>query len=420
MLVRSRFISVVHRWWTFGLLVPLTLLTSPADAQSTQDAPLSRARVADLVRMAPASRAAEAQTGVARAAVTAAGIISLDNPVVSALGGIRFQPDDTRSASAVASLSVPFDLGGQPEAREQAAQAELRAATATADAEVRRALLGALLQHALVLRDERQLVLVRERRAIATRLVSAAEKRRQAGSVGTLDVTLASLQDRRDAAVETAVAGERAADRLKLLTQLGLAVSEIPVTGDLVPSTDPPPFETLVADSERRADVLAAVAELEAARARVTREQTARWPTLSVLAQFERDDGANIGMFGVAIPVPIFNANRSAVATSAAEADAAMARLEVVKVDAAGAVRAAWARYQSTKAVWDTLAPTAALAAEAVSLSTRAYELGEGDLGSVLLARREAVEAQVALLEAEHAHANAKIAILVLSGRSVP
>jgi cobalt-zinc-cadmium efflux system outer membrane protein len=193
-------------------------------------------------------------------------VISLENPVISALGGMRLAPDSSRSASAVTALSVPIDLGAQSGAREDAAEADLRAATTAAESEVRRALLGALLQHALVLRDERQLALVRERRALAARLVAAAEKRRQAGSVGALDVTLASLQDRRDASLETSALGERDADRMELLTRLGLPPTEIAVAGDLVPSAEPPSLDALVAESERRVDVRAAAAEVDAAR----------------------------------------------------------------------------------------------------------------------------------------------------------
>ena len=59
----------------------------------------------------------------------------------------------------------------------------------------------------------------------------------------------------------------------------------------------------------------------------------------------------------------------------------------------------------------------AGLASQAVDLATRGYELGENDLASVLLVRREAIEAQAALLDAEHTHAAAKIELLVAAGR---
>jgi outer membrane protein TolC len=54
---------------------------------------------------------------------------------------------------------------------------------------------------------------------------------------------------------------------------------------------------------------------------------------------------------------------------------------------------------------------------EAVALATRSYELGEGDLASVLLVHREALEAERALLEIEHQHAEAKIHLFLAAGR---
>lgn len=399
------------------------LLASCASARLAlaEEPPLTRARVAELLRVAPASRVSDAETRVAAAAVDAGAAIALEEPVLSALGGARLGPAGERSLSAVVTLAVPLELGGQASAQGEVARAELRAAGVQRDAEGRRALLGALLQHARVLRDERQLALARERRALAARLVAAADKRRKAGSVGALDVTLASLQDRRDASFEAAAAGERDAQRLELWARLGLSpVGEVPVTGELVPPAEPPPLAALVADADGRVDVRAAEAQVESARARAAEERAAGWPALSLLAQYERDGDADIGLAGLAIPLPVFHGNRAAIARSSAAVDVATAQLELARQSAAGGVRALWSRYQSTKAVWDALVPTGTLAEEAVSLATRSYELGEGDLASVLLARREAIEAQMALLEAEHAHASAKIELLVVAGRSVP
>ncbi|WP_437835341.1 TolC family protein [Sorangium sp. So ce1153] len=382
------------------------------------EAPLTRARVAELARAAPAARVASSEAAVAGAAVTAAGVVSLENPVLSGMGGIRFNPDGGRPAAATASLSWPIELGGQRGARVEAARAEQRAALATAEGTQRRLLLAALLQHALVLRDEAQVALATERRALAQRLLATSEKRKKAGEVPEIDVTLARLQEGRDAAAEAAAVGTREADTLGLLSMLGLPSKDGKVTGALVPPEAPPPLATLLRGADQRADVRAARAALEAARARSGRERAGRWPTVSVLAQYERDDQANIGMIGLAVPVPILNANRAGVATAEAEVDAATARLAASRASAAGDIQGLYARYEATRNALAHLAPAARLSMQAVALSTRGYELGENDLASVLLVRREALDAQAALLDAEHAHANAKIELLVAAGRA--
>lgn len=389
---------------------------TPAAAQADVAA-LTRALVAELARAAPAARVASSEVAVARAAVTAAGTISLENPVLSAMGGVRFNPDGDRPLAAVASLSWPIELGGQRGGRLEAAKADERAAATSAEDSHRRLVLAALLQHALVLRDERQVALAVERRALSQRLAAASEKRRKAGGVPELDVALATLQERRDASSETASKGALDADKLALLSLLGLSPQNPLVVGTLVPTGEPPTLAVLLRELAQRTDVRAAAASVDAAKARLSRERAGKWPTISVLAQYERDDRANIGLLGVAIPIPVLNANRANVATAEAEVGAASARLTASRADAEGQLKVLYARYQSTKTAVEALAPAAGIAKQAVDLSTRAYELGESDLGTVLLARREALEAQVALLEAEHAHATAKIELLVAAGR---
>jgi cobalt-zinc-cadmium efflux system outer membrane protein len=333
------------------------------------------------------------------------------------MGGVRLNADGSRLFAGSASLSWPVDLGGQRGARVDAAKAEQRGATAAAEDAQRRVVLAALLQHALALRDERLVALAAERRALAERLAAAAEKRRKAGSAPEVEVALAALQVRRDAALEAAAKGARDADKIALVALLGLAQIDPKVTGALVPPGDPPPLSALLREVDQRTDVRSAAAALSAARARSSREQASRFPTISVLAQYERDERANIGLLGLAVPIPVLNANRAGVATSAAEVDVARAREEATRAAAEGNIRQLHARYAATKKALSDLEPAAGLAGQAVTIATRGYELGENDLASVLLVRREANDALAALLEAELAHANAKIELLVTAGR---
>jgi cobalt-zinc-cadmium efflux system outer membrane protein len=392
------------------------LLASPAGARADEPA-LTRARVVELARAAPAARVAGAETAVAGAAVAAAGALSLENPVVSGMGGLRFNPDGTRPFSGVATLSWPVDLGGQPGARDLAARAEHRAASASAEETRRRVLLAALLQHALVLRDERQLGVAAARRALGQRLATAAAKRRIAGSAPEIDVALTRIQESQDASAEAMARGARDADKASLLALLGSPATDPPVEGTLVPAGDVPPLPVLLQAVDQRTDVRAAAAALDAAGARASRERAGRWPTISVLAQYERDDGANIGLLGVAVPLPVLNANRSGVATSAAEVGAAGARAKAAAAAAAGEIRQLYLRYVAARQALEALAPTAALVKQVSELSARSYELGEADLAGVLLVRREAVAAAAALVEAELALASAKIELLVAVGR---
>jgi outer membrane protein, heavy metal efflux system len=391
----------------------LFLLSGHAHAQH---AALTRQRVAELVRIAPATRVAQLEAKVSEAAVTAAGVLSLENPVVSGMGGVRFNPDGSRPFNGVATLSWPVDIGGKHDARVEAAKAEYRAATASAAGDERRLLLGALLQHQLVLLDERQVAIAAARHALSERVYAAAQRRHAAGGVPELDVALAAMQEKRDAPSKATALGSRDADKLVLATLLGLSTNPA-VEGSLVPEGEPPPLAMLIERADQRPDVRAATAAVEAAQAKSARERATRWPTINVLAQYERDDGANIGLLGLAVPIPVLNANRVEVATTAAEVNAAKARVTQSRTAAGGHIKELYARYLATKAATDSLAPTAALATRAVTLATRGYELGENDLASVLLVRREAIESEAALLEAQHAHAAVKLELLVTAGK---
>ncbi|MDX2054015.1 MAG: TolC family protein [Polyangiaceae bacterium] len=401
---------------TASIVASLPIAIGWSTSAHAQEVELSRKRVAELARVAPAARVAEAEAAITGAAVTAAGTFSLENPLISGLGGVRFNPDGSRPFSGVATLSWPVDLGGKRSARVDSAKADHGAAKISAERERREVLLAALLQHALVLRAQQQVTLAKARHDLAARVYSAAEKRRAVGSVPELDVALAAMQEKRDAAALASSIGDHKAERLTLLTLLGVAGTP-PVSGDLVPSGDVPSLAVLVRQVEGRVDVRAAAAASAAARARAERERSSRWPTVNLLAQYERDDRANIGLLGLAVPLPILNANRAQVATSAAEVSAANARLALARGASAGKAKELSTRYTTTQAAMDALVPVVATAHRAVTLATRGYELGESDLSSVLLVRRELVESEAALLEARHTHAAVKIEVLVTAGR---
>lgn len=381
-------------------------------------ATLTRDKLVSLVLKSPKARAGGAQVGVAKAAAQAAGVAGLENPVLSATGGLRFNEDGSRPFAATATLAWPVELGGKRRARSEAAQAELQAAEVTLDLETRELIATALLQHALVLRHERELRIARARQENAEKMLSSAVRRQQAGSAPQLDVSLATLQVGREAASAATLEGQRDADVAKLAAWLGLAANALPqADGPLVPEGDPPPLEALLKQADQSLPVRRAAARVRAARARAKSEQAAASPTFQLLAQYERDDGANIGTVGLSMPLPILNSNTYGKATSSAEARAAEAEYDATRAAAEGELRELYARYEASRKALERLSPTASAAEEAVRIAIRSYELGESDLASVLLVHREALEAERALLELEHQHAEAKILLLVAAGR---
>ncbi len=426
--------TVARRGWGLrglGLALALSgsLVANAARAEDEQVAPtsraapaalLTRARLVELLRYAPDTRAGDASVAVSRSALAASGAAA-ENPLLSGLGGVRLNPDGGRPFAASATLSWPVELGGKRDARRGAAEAENREARASNDAVNRQLLLRALLEHAAALRDAAQLKIAEARLENSTRVLASAERRRAAGSVPPLDVALATLQRGRDAALAATAAGDREASLVRLQALLGLPASTpTEVGGPLVPELEPPPLPALLHRLDERVEVRAAGARVHAAKARAARERSLGSPTVSVLAQYERDDGSNVALVGLAVPIPVLSTNQLGKATSSAEVGAAQARLVAARATASGELRALYVRYEATLRARAALAPTAAAAKESMALATRAYELGEGDLASVLLVHREALEAERALLETEHAHAVARLELLVAVGSTPP
>jgi outer membrane protein, heavy metal efflux system len=345
-------------------------------------------------------------------------VLSLENPVVSAMAGIRFNENGSRPFAGTATLAWPVDAGGKRGTRKEAAAAEQQEARLGADEQKRRLLLATLLQHALALRDQQALAIAEARKANTGRVVVSARRRREAGNAPELEVSLAALQEGRDGAAALAAAGERDASLLRLLAMLGLPLERgAAVSGALVPEGQAPELALMLRQTAERVDVRAASARVQAAQARANRERAAGAPTISLLAQYERDDRANIAMLGMAIPLPVLNANSTAKATSAAEVDVAKAEQLVTRREAESDIRELYTRFEATKRAREMLAPTATVAKTAINLAVRGYELGENDLASVLLVHREALEAERALVDVEYAHAAAKLELLVAAGR---
>ena len=98
--------------------------------------------------------------------------------------------------------------------------------------------------------------------------------------------------------------------------------------------------------------------------------------------------------------------------------ETAIAAATPARSRAIGEINERYARYDSARRAVEAFAPAAGLVAEAVSLAARGYELGEGDLASVLLVRREAIDAETAMLDAQYAHAAAKLELLINAGRT--
>jgi outer membrane protein TolC len=149
--------------------------------------------------------------------------------------------------------------------------------------------------------------------------------------------------------------------------------------------------------------------ELQLARATARRQQLQAQrtdadrlpdPTVGVTWSSERDGQERV--IGVALSIPLPGGARSAAARGAqAESSAAAAREAQTLAKVEGDARRIFQAAQAAYLQWQRLADAASRIAENTRLLEKAWRFGEGQIGDLLVARRQAVEARLAAAQAQ-------------------
>jgi cobalt-zinc-cadmium efflux system outer membrane protein len=227
--------------------------------------------------------------------------------------------------------------------------------------------------------------------ADADSLLRMAIARRDAGDASDLDVELAKVNAGQQA-------NAAASDSLELRSALLDLQLAIGLTGDSVEAipadslTLPPAADSA---SGEPLGVAAAMAGLEAATLGLTAERRAAWGVPSLLAGVEAHDptGSEPGLLpviGVAVPLPLFDRNRGALATAAAEHERATAELALARLESR--VEVAQARRAQSAALGRVARGSTVVqsALRVASMSLTAYREGASTLPNVLEAQRNA------------------------------
>lgn len=151
------------------------------------------------------------------------------------------------------------------------------------------------------------------------------------------------------------------------------------------------------ADGLKAREALLQRARLSAARARADRVAD---PVLGVFTASEAR--GNERLLGVSLTLPLGGTHREQRSLQLArEADMAEAALEQLRRELLLQARDTWADAQGSRERWRLSRETARLAAENARLVQRAYALGEANLQTLLLARRQAGASSTAALDAQ-------------------
>ncbi|MES2125517.1 MAG: TolC family protein [Gemmatimonadota bacterium] len=316
------------------------------------------------------------------------------------LSAARLFPDPTASFGYSKStpryhteLSIPLDLPWIRNARTAAAESgrtgsQLRLAFARVAAR-----LDADTAYTAALAAREQLALSRRNAIDADSLYRIAALRRDAGDASDLDVELASIFALQQANLHAADSLSAESALLTLQAAMGMISSDVVIA--LADSLYRPVFDSVTAPSGAALPIAAAEADVRTAElsGRLQRRSRIVEPTLT--AGFESGDpsGSENGLLptvGIAIPLPLFNANRGNVALAEAELQRARAGLAAVQVESRGAIGRAQRAFRVALTQLDRDARLVAAADRVRAMSFTAYREGEATLASVLETQRMA------------------------------
>ena len=382
-----------------GLSLVLTIVAVGA-AGAQQPVTREQAVAAALANGPRVARAAP-DVAAARAEVTGARAFQNPTALLSYSGSVP---------RLHAELEVPLDFPWLRRARVGAAQASLASARFRFAYERASARYDAEAAYVLALAVAERARLSTRSAVAADSLLRLARLRRDAGDASALDVELATVGAGQAAAAADAdslaavaalldlqrVMG-RGSDTVSIVLADSLSAPLNPDPRPLIPGRsplNPEPWPLLVAAAD--ASLQAGERSLALARRSVFAA-----PSLTVGAEGSDPSGAEAGplaLFGIALPLPLFNWNGAAVQAAAAARDRARVERDVARRESEAAVAAA--RRELLAALRRVERDRALLAGaqRVAALSLLAYSEGAAALPGVLEAQRTAREALAAFV----------------------
>lgn len=392
-----------------------TILVPPLAAGERRSLTLDEALQLTHAR-SPTLEAARQLPDEARGALTAARLVLQNNPEFKVASGPRsaspLEPGTTDIEIEVEQL---FEVGGQRRHRIERAAAGVSAAEAGAD-EAQRLLdlkVAEVFYQALAAREQTRLLEEGERLAAA--LETVAMRRLEAGEGTALEFNTARIRRAEAARLLTAAKAARQAIGIRLAELIGLSPAQAPEPVGELPAESPLASESdlLARALKTRPDLRTVEMTAAAAQAAVALADAEAVPDVGFGISAAREEGQDVFLAGVRIPLPFINRNQGERQQSRAkllrrEAEVAQQRL-AVEAD----VRRAWQIYEAALAahrIYDAEIINAQT--ESLALLEQAFAAGEVGYAEVVVVQREVLDGRLGRLDAELTLAQATARLL--------
>jgi cobalt-zinc-cadmium efflux system outer membrane protein len=326
-----------------------------------------------------------------------------------------------RSAETTVGLALPIELGGKRSAR-----------IAVADAQIERAQIGAVIAVAdLTLAvtqtyieaaaAERRLIVARDQAALAAEAFRAARVRVTGGAASPIeqqraDVLRINAQTALDRAMRTVEVAR--GDLARLIGQPvngALDIAWFDRIGGFGP-TQPVSAEGTLALAAATADARTATAEVRLARSQ-------RIPDVTVSASARRLEATNdvAAVFGVSIPIPLFNSGTAAVSQARALQTQAEAQRRMAVLEAERSIASAQAELANAAAsARNAGGPALAAASEAARIARIGYAQGKFGQLDLLEAERTLAQTRAEATDALSAYHDAEARLVRLTTPAPP
>jgi cobalt-zinc-cadmium efflux system outer membrane protein len=225
---------------------------------------------------------------------------------------------DTRRATreTTAQLNQTIELGGKRARRIEAAERGQDAATADLRTRIADVRAGVTTAFNDVLTAQERVRLAQESLAVAARVTNTVAKRVQAGKVSPVDETRARVAEANVRLEAVRVDGELATARKTLSGYWGNVMPRFErALGNLEVLPVLPDWNVLVAGLGNAPSLSRARIEMDRRRALLKVEQSRRTPDVTVAVGMKRSQelGLNQAVFGLSIPLPLFDRNQGNV-----------------------------------------------------------------------------------------------------------
>ena len=402
---RPRF-AVGCAWAAFAVLIAGPAWADPAPAFET---------LLDRIGLTPSAVEAEALLDAAEARVRQAAV--LPNPTLGLEAENAFGRGSFRgyaNAETTLSFSQDLELWGRRSARVGAARADAGTAALRRDQAAVEAAARLALAYAEAEAAERRADLAAEALTVIIADTRAALALVEEGR----EPLLRGIQGEREAAAAKASLDEAEAERDAAFARLtAIAMLSTPVTSIETSLIDRTPSTTVGASVSPQVRV--AEAERSAAETRIAVERVRATPdvTASVgVRRFEEKNETAL-VFGLSLPLPLFDRNRGNIEAAQADFRAADARLVSARQDAEADRNAAQARLRASASRVSAADAGVTAGEEAYRLSRIGFEAGRISQLELRSSRTALITARNGAVDARLARVRAEIDLARLQGR---